>query len=68
MPEFTVTGDTLMHAGREYAAGRVVDLDPDLGAALVSKGRVVPVEAEKPKAAAKPAAKRSKAKPDTTEE
>lgn len=63
MPEFTVTGDTLMHAGREYAAGRVVDLDPDLGAALVEKGRVAPVEAEKPKPA-----KRAKAKPDTTEE
>lgn len=58
MPEFTVTGDTLMHAGREYAAGRVVDLDPELGAALVEKGRVTPVEAEKPAPARKRAAKK----------
>jgi hypothetical protein len=63
MTEFVVTGDTLICAGREFAAGRVVDLEPEHGAVLVEKGRVAPVEAETPKPA-----RRSRAKPDPESE
>lgn len=73
MAGFVVTGDTLMHAGREYAVGAEVDLDPDLGAVLVEKGRVsveAPAKAAaqdadtKPAPAKKPRGKKADTTPD----